>query len=95
MRHRSMNRRRQCPFKEHVGKHITILCSVSEDVLRNIGVLDTRGAPWYDRILVGAPQRPIAMPTTLVINNEGRIMFASRSTRVDEGPHVDDIVASL
>lgn len=82
-------------LQEHVGNTITILCSVSEDVLKQVGVLDTRGAPWYDRIIFGAPQRPIAMPTTIVIDKEGRVIFASRSMRVDEGPRVDQILATL
>jgi peroxiredoxin len=83
------------PIQEHVGNNITILCSVSEEVLRKIGVLDKKGAPWYDRIIFDVPERPIAMPATLVINKDGRIIFASRSTRVDEGPRVDEILASL
>ena len=82
-------------LQEQVGNTITILCSVSEEVLKQVGVLDKRGAPWYDRIIFGAPERPIAMPATLVINKEGRITFASRSSRVDEGPRVDEILASL
>lgn len=83
------------PIQEHVGNKITILCGVSEDMLREIGVLDKRGAPWYDRIVFSAPERPIAMPATLVINKDGKIMFAARSTRVDEGPRVNEILASL
>lgn len=83
------------PIQEYLGSKIIILCSVSEDMLIKIGVLDKRGAPWYDRRVFGAPERPIAMPTTLLIGRDGRIMFASRSTRVDEGPRVDEILASL
>ena len=82
-------------IQEYVGNAITILCSVSEEVLKKVGVFDKKGAPWYDRILLGAPQRPIAMPATFVINTDGRIIFASRSIRVDEGPRVDEILASL
>ena len=82
-------------IQEYVGNTITILCSVSEEVLKKVGVLDTKGAPWYDRIIFGAQQRPIAMPATIVINTDGRIIFASRSMRVDEGPRVDEILASL
>lgn len=82
-------------IQEHVGNTITILCSVSAEVLKKVGVFDKKGAPWYDRILFGAPERPIAMPATLVINKDGRIIFASRSSRVDEGPRVDEILASL
>lgn len=82
-------------IQEHVGNTITILCSVSEEVLKKVGVLDKKGAPWYDRIIFGAPERPIAMPATIVINKDGRIIFASRSIRVDEGPRVDEILASL
>jgi peroxiredoxin len=83
------------PIQEHVGNNITILCDVSEEVLKKIGVLDTRGAPWYDRLIFGAPERPIAMPTTLVINKDGKIIFASRSTRVDDRPRANEILASL
>lgn len=83
------------PIQEHVGNDIIILCSVPEEILSRYGVLDTKGAPWYDRIILGAPKRPIAMPATLVINKDGIILFASRSTRVDDGPRVDDILASL
>lgn len=83
------------PIQEHVGNNITILCDVSQEVLKKIGVLDTKGAPWYDRILFGAPERPIAMPATLVVNKDGRIIFASRSTRVDDRPRANEILASL
>jgi peroxiredoxin len=82
-------------MQEYVGNTITILCRVSADVLKQVGVFDKKGAPWYDRIIFGAQQRPIAMPSTIVINTDGRIMYASRSTRVDEGPQVDEILASL
>ena len=82
-------------IQEHVGNNIAILCNVSEAMLKEIGVLDTKGAPWYDRILFGAPERPIAMPATLVINKDGKIIFASRSTRVDDRPRPDEILASL
>lgn len=82
-------------LQEHVGNTITILCRVSEDVLKKVGVFDKRGAPWYDRIIFGAQKRPIAMPATILINKEGRIIFASRSIRVDQGPPVDEILASL
>jgi len=83
------------PIQEHVGNKITILCSVSEQVLKKIGVVDTKGAPWYDRMLFGAPERPIAMPATLVINKEGSIIFVSRSTRVDDRPRMNQILTSL
>jgi peroxiredoxin len=83
------------PIQEHVGNNITILCRVSEEVLKKVGVLDKKGAPWYDRIILGAPERPIAMPTTLVINKDGRIIFISRSTRIDDRPRVNEILASL
>jgi peroxiredoxin len=82
-------------LQEQVGNTITILCRVSADVLKHVGVFDKRGAPWYDRIIFGAQKRPIAMPATILIDKEGRIIFASRSSRVDQGPPVDEILASL
>ena len=83
------------PIQEHVGNNITILCDISEEVLKKIGVLDTRGAPWYDRIIFGAPKQPIGMPTTLIINKEGRIIFIARSMQVDDRPRANEILASL
>jgi peroxiredoxin len=83
------------PIQEHVGNKITILCSVSEDVLKKVGVLDTKGAPWYDRLIFGAPERPISMPAILVINKDGSIIFISRSTRVDDRPWANEILTSL
>jgi len=83
------------PIQEHVGSNITILCGASAEVLNKIGVLDRKGAPWYDRIIFGAPEQPITMPAVLVINKEGKIVFAARSTRVDDRPRINEILASL
>ncbi len=75
------------PMQAHVGDRITILCDMPEAELEDIGARDTRGAPWYDRVLFGAAKGDIAMPTTLVIDTEGRILTAHRASRVDERPH--------
>ncbi len=83
------------PIQEHVGNKITILCGVSEEVLQRVGVLDGKGAPWYDRLIFGAPERPISMPAILVIDKDGSIIYMSRSTRVDDGPRAREILASL
>jgi peroxiredoxin len=83
------------PIQAYVGDRITILCSVSEEVLNRMGVLDERGAPWYDRIRFGAAERPIAMPATLVMDKDGSIIFAARAARVDEGLRVDGVFAAL
>jgi peroxiredoxin len=83
------------PIQEYVGDKITILCSVPESLLEEIGVRDQRGAPWYDRILFGARQQDISMPSALVINASGKIVFVYRSTRVDDRARPVDIIASL
>ncbi len=83
------------PLQEYVGDRITILCDVPISLLDTVGVRDTRGAPWYDRLLFGAAQRDISMPAALVIDNSGRVTFAHRSTRVDDRPRPADILASL
>ena len=83
------------PIQEYVGNKITILCNVSEEVLKEVGVLDTKGAPWYDRLIFGAPKQPISMLAILVINKEGNIIFISRSTRVDDRPWTNEILTSL
>ncbi len=83
------------PIQQHVGDKITILCNVPESLLDEVGVRDQRGAPWYDRILFGAKQQDIAMPSALVINASGKIVFVYRSTRVDDRARPADIIASL
>jgi len=83
------------PIQQFVGDKITILCNVQESLLDKIGVRDQRGAPWYDRILFGAKQRDIAMPSALVINASGEIVFIYRSKSVDDRARPEDIIASL
>ena len=83
------------PLQQHVGDKVTILCSVSESLLDEVGVRDQRGAPWYDRILFGAAKQDIAMPAALVIDSTGKIVFAYRSTRLDDRARPADILDSL
>ena len=60
-----------------------------------VGVRDQRGAPWYDRILYGAERQDISMPAALVIDRSGKIIFAYRSTRLDNRARLADILADL
>jgi peroxiredoxin len=83
------------PIQQHVGDKITILCNVPESLLDEVGVRDQRGAPWYDRILFGAKQQDISMPSALVVNASGKIVFVYRSTKVDDRARPADIIASL
>ncbi len=83
------------PIQQYVGEKITILCKVPESLLNEIGARDQRGAPWYDRFLFGAKQQDIAMPSALVINASGKIVFIYRSTSVDDRALLADIIASL
>lgn len=83
------------PLQQRVGNKITILCNASESLLDEIGVKDQRGAPWYDRLLFGAKKQDIAMPSALVIDTSGKIVFVYRSTRVDDRPRPADMLASL
>ena len=83
------------PMQEHVGSAITILCSVDVAFLDAIGVRDQRGAPWYDRLLFGAANQPIAMPSAIGLGPNGRITFAERSTRVDDRPSPVGLIASM
>jgi len=83
------------PLQQEVGDKITILCSISESLLDDVGVRDQRGAPWYDRILYGAAQQDISMPAALVIDGAGKIVFAYRSTRLDDRARLADILESL
>lgn len=75
--------------QERVGDSITILCSVPVSFLDEVGVRDSQGAPWYDRALFGTAKQSIAMPTALIIDGSGRVLYAYRATRVDDraAPH--------
>ena len=81
--------------QDRVGDKITILCDVPESLLDQIGVRDERGAPWYDRLIFGAKQRAISMPAAIVVGKGGSIVYARRSTRVDDRPAPDQILARL
>jgi peroxiredoxin len=82
-------------LQEHVGDGMTILCNFPVDVLDAIGARDQRGAPWYDRLLFRAPRGEIAMPTALVVDISGRIVYAYRARRVDDRAQPRDILAAL
>jgi peroxiredoxin len=82
-------------MQDYVGDGITIICSFPVAVLDAIGACDRRGAPWYDRLLIRAPAGEIAMPTALVVDTAGRIVYAFRARRVDERARPADILAAL
>ncbi len=81
--------------QEHVGDKITILCDVPTSLLDDIGMRDTKGAPWYDRLLFGAKKQDIAMPGAVVIDSSGIVVYSYRATRVDDRPDPDRILANL
>jgi peroxiredoxin len=81
--------------QDRVGDKITILCGVPESLLDEIGVRDDRGAPWYDRLIFGAKKQAIAMPAAIVVDERGSILYARRSTRVDERPAPEQILSGL
>ena len=74
---------KSAPMQEYVGDSITILAGPGV-VSRPGRGARFRGAPWYDRLLFGAAERAIAMPTALVINGSGRVVFAYRAKSVDD-----------
>jgi peroxiredoxin len=86
---------RAAGMQEYVGEGITIMCSFPVEVLDAIGARDRRGAPWYDRLIFGAPAGEIAMPTALVVDASARVVYAFRSRRVDERARPSDIIAAL
>ncbi len=82
-------------IQEHVGDKMTILCDVPTSLLDDIGIRDTKGAPWYDRLLFGAKKQDIAMPAAVVIDSSGIVVYSYRATRVDDRPDPDRILANL
>ncbi len=82
-------------LQDRLGGSVTLLCDVGGTLLDTIGVRDRRGAPWYDRLIFGAPRRAVSMPAALVVDDTGHIIYAYRSPSADVRPHPKDIVASL
>ena len=83
------------PIQESVGDAITILCAVPDTFLDRIGLRDRRGAPWYDRLLFGAARQPISMPAVILLDADGRVLSAERSSRLDDGSPFAEIAARL
>jgi peroxiredoxin len=75
------------PMQAYLGGRITILCGMPVAVLEAIGARDTRGAPWYDRVLFGAAKQDVAMPTTILVDTDGRVAASHRADTVDDQPH--------
>jgi peroxiredoxin len=82
-------------IQQHVGDKIVILCNVPVSLLDELGTRDTKGAPWYDRLIFGAKKQDIAMPTGFVIDVSGTVVYSYRATTVDDRPDPDRILASL
>lgn len=82
-------------IQQHVGDTITILCAVPTSLLDEIGVRDDKGAPWYDRLIFGAKQQDIAMPSAVVVDSTGSVIYSYRATRVDDRPDPDRILSHL
>jgi peroxiredoxin len=83
------------PMQDHLGPGITVLCDVPTSLLDAIGIRDTRGAPWYDRLIFGAACRDISMPDSLLVDGSGRIRYVHRSSTVDDRPLTSDVLASI
>ena len=83
------------PIQQSVGDKITILCNVPVSLLDELGTRDTKGAPWYDRLIFGAEKQDIAMPTAFVIDADGNVVYSYRATTVDDRPDPDRILANL
>jgi peroxiredoxin len=86
---------RAAGMQAYDGDGITIVCSFPVEVLDRIGARDRRGAPWYDRLIFRAPPGDIAMPTSLVVDASGRIVYAARAQRVDDRVRCREILASV
>lgn len=83
------------PIQEHVGDAVTILCDIPVAFLDEIGLHDQRGAPWYDRLLFGAKKQPISMPAVILLDMDGRVISADRSSRIDDESPFAEITSRL
>jgi peroxiredoxin len=82
-------------LEERYGGIVTFLSDPDGAFLDTLGVRDTRGAPWYDRLLFGAAKQNIAMPGALVVDDTGRIVFSYRSPRIDIRARPQEIIDSM
>ena len=72
---------------------IEFLCDEDGSLLDAIGVRDSRGAAWYDRLIFGAGRGDISLPAVLLVDADGSIRYAYRSPRIDVRPSPQEIVA--
>jgi peroxiredoxin len=82
-------------LEERYGGFVTFLGDPHGAFLDILGVRDTRGAPWYDRLLFGAAKQDISMPGALVVDATGSIVFSYRSPRIDIRARPQEIIDSL
>ncbi len=82
----------QIPLEQRLNERVTFLSDVPGEALDGFGLRDTRGAPWYDRLLVGASHGDIPMPATIVVRGDGTIGLIHRSNTVDDRPSADAVL---
>lgn len=82
-------------LEERYGGIVTFISDPGGAFLDTLGVRDTRGAPWYDRLFFGATKQDIAVPGALVVDDSGRIVFSYRSPRIDMRARPQEIIDSL
>lgn len=78
-----------------MNERVTFLSDVPGEALDGFGLRDTRGAPWYDRLLVGARDGDIPMPATIVVSGDGTIALIHRSKTVDDRPSADVVLDNV
>jgi len=85
----------QVALEKRLGGRVTFLSDPDGASLDALGLRDERGAPWYDRLLLGARPGHIAFPATVIVGRGGTVRSIHRSKAVDDRPHVDAILDNI
>jgi len=81
-------------LQKRMGERVTFLSDPSATLPAALGQLNADGVPWYDKLAMGARQKDLAYPATLLIDPAGRIRFFHRSARIDDRPPVSKVLAA-
>lgn len=84
----------QAPLEKRLGGKVSFLSDPEGKLLDAIGVRHPDGVPWYDRLLLGARRQDIALPTSLLVGKDGKLLFVERARRIDQRTPLDAVLAA-
>jgi peroxiredoxin len=82
-------------LEKRLGGRVVFLSDPEGTLLDALGRRHRHGVLWYDRVFFGARQDDLALPSTLVIGDDGRIRFFHRSRKIDDRPSISAVLGAI